>query len=422
MYKPTASLFFFFTLCGTASFGESHGSDYNPGSKLNLTDVDVIIYIGYRIPSHGPQLLAGLIEDLNEVHSIFAPTGELSSKTDGTLDVYNSATKAATLAYLGAFRDRESILIVVGSDVVDNLTPWRAKNMIELNIALGFLYPLYQPQNRIQRYEQFALFNASREVAKFSESIESGRRIARHISSRQNGGWNHESLLSLLQSTFQDNVIHVDILNASSEGYSSGSFSGGKVIHLKFKPDSAGSTVFLISSNAIDRGVATIVGFFEIVRQLQPKETEFQAIIGCFNDSRNFLSGLNGNPMNEVLGVPIPSRNADVYVIGADNRDLKKKVKCRFCLTVLYLAPDMAYDYYGQKLDYEFGPLMADNDVDTFVRKSVGDKGSKMVFFLEQDSGSSVNPLYSTPIAGLVTRYLLKPARQKNYLYQDVLQ
>nr|CDS17156.1 hypothetical protein EgrG_000989250 [Echinococcus granulosus] len=337
---------------------------------------------------------------------IFAPTGELSSKTDGTLDVYNSATKAATLAYLGAFRDRESILIVVGSDVVDNLTPWRAKNMIELNIALGFLYPLYQPQNRIQRYEQFALFNASREVAKFSESIESGRRIARHISSRQNGGWNHESLLSLLQSTFQDNVIHVDILNASSEGYSSGSFSGGKVIHLKFKPDSAGSTVFLISSNAIDRGVATIVGFFEIVRQLQPKETEFQAIIGCFNDSRNFLSGLNGNPMNEVLGVPIPSRNADVYVIGADNRDLKKK----------------AYDYYGQKLDYEFGPLMADNDVDTFVRKSVGDKGSKMVFFLEQDSGSSVNPLYSTPIAGLVTRYLLKPARQKNYLYQDVLQ
>lgn len=70
MRKSTAPLLFLFALCGTVSFGESDNSDYKFISELNLTDVDVIIYIGCWIPPYGPQPLTGLIEDLNEVHSV----------------------------------------------------------------------------------------------------------------------------------------------------------------------------------------------------------------------------------------------------------------------------------------------------------------------------------------------------------------
>uniref|UniRef100_A0A0R3VYJ4 Peptidase_C25 domain-containing protein n=1 Tax=Taenia asiatica TaxID=60517 RepID=A0A0R3VYJ4_TAEAS len=300
-------------------------------------------------------------------------------------------------AYLGAFKNGENVLIVIGSDVSDNQTPWRTRDMIELNIALGSLYPLYQPQNRTQRYEQFAIFSASRKVTNFSESVESGRRIARYISSGQNVGWNCDNLLPLLKSTFKDNVILVNSLNSSQGDDSTGHSPGGKGFHLVYKPDGAANTVFLISSSSVNRGLATIVGFFETLRRLQPKGTEFQAVIGCFNGGRDFLSDLHDNPMNEVLGVQIPSQNTDVYVIGAENRNVKRRTS----------------DYYGQKLDYEFGPLTESNHVNNFIKKSVGNRDSRMIFFLEEDGGgSSSSPVYSTPIAGLVTRYLLKHLKQ----------
>ncbi|KAL5111007.1 hypothetical protein TcWFU_010008 [Taenia crassiceps] len=429
MRKLAASLLFLLTLCGIVSFGEDHASDYKFVSELSLADVDVVIFIGCRIPSHGPKVLEGLIEDLNEVHSmyprfdskpnvytprytpqrvkrvIFAPTRELSAYTDNTLDIYDSATKAATLAYLGAFKNNENVLIVVGSDIADNQTPWQARDMIELNIALGSLYPLYQPQNRTQRYEQFAIFNSSTEVVKFSESVESGRRIARYISSGQEVDWNYDKLLPLLQSTFQDRVIHVNTMNFSRGNNSAEPSLGGEVFHLTYSPGGAESTVFLISSSAIGRGLSTIVGFFETIRRLQPKETEFQAVIGCFNGGHNFLSDLHENSMNEVLGVQIPSKNTDVYVIGAETRGLRRK---------------MSY-YYGQQLDYEFGPLMDSNHMNNFIKKSVCDRESRRIFFLEDDGGGdSPSPLYSTPITGLVTHYLLKHLKQLHHLHQNL--
>ncbi|VDM34288.1 unnamed protein product [Hydatigera taeniaeformis] len=421
MCEPTTSLLLLFILCKSLSFGEIQANDYKCVSKLNFTDVDVVIYIGCRIPSHGPPELKDLIEDLNDIHSIypqfddtlnvytprytpqrvrrviFAPTRGISDTIDGTLDVYDSATKAATLAYLGAFKSSESVLVVIGSDVANSQAPWRAKNMIELNIALGSLYPLYQPKNRTKKYEQFAIFNASREVMKFSEAVENGRRIARHITSEQGVVWSYANLLQLLQSTFQDNVIHLNISDFWRANSSTGPSLEGKIFHMKYRPVDAKSAVVLITSCSIRRGIATIAGFFETIRWLQPKATEFQAVIGCFEGNLDPLSDLHGNSLNEVFGIQMPNGNADVYVIGAEKGVLERR---------------NSY-YYGQQLDYEFGPLMDDNRVANFIKQSIRKKAAKNIFFLEKDGeGDSASPLYSTPIAGLVNRYLLKQFKQ----------
>ncbi|KAM7537359.1 hypothetical protein Aperf_G00000076855 [Anoplocephala perfoliata] len=385
--------------------------------KTNLTDVDVVIYIEDLLEAHS---IHPLFDDQHNVYTsrymprrnkriIFAPIGKIPFSGDGTLKIYDSATQAGVLAFLGSFnKNGENILLMIGPEIFANEIPWRTRRMIYLNTILGTLYSLYEPQTSKQRYQNLYIYNASADVIRFSKGVENGRRVARDISSKADQHWTADSIVSMFSKIFNNTIIGQEIYS-----YPLKSNPEGRIVYLNYIPSGAKKTVYLISVNSTERGISTIAGFFKILEDLQPNGTKYRAAIVCLKNYDKFLLELRRGSLNkkfcEVTSFPkfnatdLTKSSGPAAILIFRSNPLQKSSQVHFVGPGGGMSSRMGLQYHGESADFEFGPHTMENNLKSFI--NVGENGSPGNANFTEDE--YVDHPFTSPLTALVTRFLL---------------